>query len=381
MAERSRGVRAAVVVLVGVAVLSAVGWPGEAVTVTAGPVAGPWRPPGRGTPSIDVLGDVPSGAELFDDVAVSVGRRGVAAVRVGGGGRWTYQRLWGDDLVDWVRVDDRRGAAVWRDGRVTLVDVPTGRVVWRADLPAGPFAAAGRTLDGEWRSMWTLSVARPGMLVILHDGRLDVLDARTGATRWTRPAASCGPVDEARALGDVVLTARRCAGYAGAALGAEDGEPRWTFADAGPYDARDLGAGRAVTVEDGGLVVRRTADWQVVWRLPRAGLRPNPSAGSLGVTADLVIADTAAGIAAYRVADGGLAWRRPLERPAGTSQDVLTDGRVVYVAADERTVLALDARTGAVIDRRGFDDRIDLRSMRSDLAVVTVGAGRDQVLA
>ncbi|MEU5861700.1 PQQ-binding-like beta-propeller repeat protein [Nonomuraea sp. NPDC047529] len=217
MAERSRGVRAAVVVLVGVAVLSAVGWPGEVVTVTAGPVAGPWRPPGRGTPSIDVLGDVPSGAELFGDVAVSVSRRGVAAVRVGGGGRWTYQRLWGDDLVDWVRVDDRRGAAVWRDGRVTLVDVPTGRVVWRADLPAGPFAAAGRTLDGEWRSMWTLSVARPGMLVILH---------------------------------------------------------------------------------------------------------------------------------AYRVADGGLAWRRPLERPAGTSQDVLTDGRVVYAAADERTVLALDARTG-----------------------------------
>ncbi|MEW9551167.1 PQQ-binding-like beta-propeller repeat protein [Nonomuraea sp. NPDC050783] len=376
-----RMIRLPIVTLVCIAILAVVGWPGETIRRVAGPLVEPWQPPGRGTPSIDVLGEAPFYSDLFGDVAVERRGQGVAAVRlVDGADSWVYQRPWSDDLVDWIRVDNRRISVVWRDGAVRLIDVPTGRMIWQTDIPEGPSAEANRAWDEEWAAMWELSVAGSGTLVILHDGRVDVLDAHTGGIRWTYQAASCGPIQSVKVMDKVLLVSHHCAEYKGVALGVEDGRPRWTLTDFERSNGRDLGQGRVVIVDGGGLVVRRAADWKILWRDPWAGLLYNSSEDNLGVSADLLIADTAAGIVAYRIADGSIAWRRPLERATSASDAVLTDGRVAYVAADEQTLLKLDARTGDVIDQHRFDEEISLRLMRGDLAVVTVGIGKDQVV-
>ncbi|MEV0390117.1 PQQ-binding-like beta-propeller repeat protein [Nonomuraea sp. NPDC050643] len=293
-----------------------------------------------------------------------------------------YQRPW-NDLVGWVRVDDRHLSVVWRDGRVTLIDVPTGRIVWKTGLPDGPAAEAGRAMDGEWHAMWELSVAGSGIMVVPHDGRVDALDTRTGATVWSRfQKTSCGPIDGVRGVGEVVVVNHQCGKPQSFALGAGDRSPRWRVPiDPLAYIARDIGRGLLVNLDEwGGPVVRGTADGKVIWRDPAAGLRDGVGVDSFGVTAELLLVDTPAGIVAYRVADGSIAWRRPLDRPAGTSDAVLTDGRVAYVRGDERTVVKLDARTGEVIDRRRFEEEVGLRVMRGDLAVVTVGIGDDRVV-
>ncbi|MEV0390116.1 hypothetical protein [Nonomuraea sp. NPDC050643] len=66
-----RLIRPTVTTLAGLAILAVVGWPGEAVRPGAGVPVEPWRPPGRGTAAIDVLGPAPHLSELFGDVAVT----------------------------------------------------------------------------------------------------------------------------------------------------------------------------------------------------------------------------------------------------------------------------------------------------------------------
>ncbi|MGW4409787.1 outer membrane protein assembly factor BamB family protein [Nonomuraea sp. NPDC004702] len=331
-----------------------------------------WRPAGWGTRSIDVVGRAPFAADVFGDVAVrpvwSPHAEGLAVERVTDGSPvWRYENAWADDLVGPVRVDDRRIAAVRRDGRVSLVDVPDGRVVWRADLPQGPYHEANRAYDEEWAAAWEISVARDGsvpLVVILHEGRLDVLGGRTGAIRWSFPSgssASCPTGDAGlgvRGEGELVLVFRDCAGAeSDVALAAADGRRLWGFDGGELWHARALGAGRLASVDGGGaLVVRGVRDGEVLWRVPSAGLRDNPYGSAMGVSDELLTVRSKTAVTAYRIADGAVAWRRDLD--AARDGTVLTDGVHTYVAEDTTTLVKLDARTGRVVDRRRFDDDV-----------------------
>ncbi|MFI6736977.1 PQQ-binding-like beta-propeller repeat protein [Nonomuraea sp. NPDC050451] len=386
-------IRLKAIALVCVVLLAMVAWPGEIIGRAAGPPGEPWQPPGRGTPPIDVLAEVSYESDLFGDVAVERRGPGVAAVRLADGAdSWVYQRFWADDFVDWVRVDDQRIAVVWRDGRVALINVATGRIVWHADLPAGPDAELSRTYDEEWPVMWEVSVFGPGSLMILHDGRVDVLDTRTGAARWTCPFATCstvgglgGPgVHGIHGMGEVVLIDQGPEGEVikGVARDAEDGTQRWTYAGGLTFITRDLGQGRMATIDHAGgeLIVREAADGKILWRAGLKGLDTN-DATILGVSDDLLTVDTPAEVIAYRIADGGVAWRTSFEGAPRRPGSVLTNGQVTYVRGDERTLIKLDARTGDVLDRRRFAEEIELQVMRDDLAKVSVGLKHHLVIA
>ncbi|NUW45364.1 outer membrane protein assembly factor BamB family protein [Nonomuraea rhodomycinica] len=376
--------RVKVVALIGAALLTIGARPGETVSLMAAPPGGPRQPPGRETPAIDVLAEVSYGTDLFGDVAVERRGSGVAAVRLADGtDAWVYERIWADDFVDWVRVDGRHLAAVWRDGRVTLIDVPTGRMVWHADLPPGPAEKLSRSYDEEWPAMWEVSVAATGSLVVQHDRRVDVLDVRTGAIRWTRPFTSCRPVDGVQGMGGIVLLTHGCEGDTvnGVALDADDGTQLWTDADTMTFITRDLGHGRLVTIGDGGeLVVRRAVDGTVLWRARPKGL-PSNDATLLGVSDDLLTVDTPQEVVAYRTADGGVAWRRSFGGAPREPGRVLTNGRITYVRETDRTLVKLDGRTGEVIDRRRFAEEIEPLAMRDDLAMVDVGVKHHLVVA
>ncbi|MGR6916996.1 outer membrane protein assembly factor BamB family protein [[Actinomadura] parvosata] len=387
--------------VVSVLLLASVGLPGEHVTTTRANPSWPWRPDALGTPAIDVVGKAPFAAEVFGDVAVVPRygpRAGLAAERITDGSLvWRYENAWGDDGVGHVRVDDRRIAAVWRDGRVTLLDVPDGRVVWRADLPDGPHHQANRAYDEEWGAAWELSLAADGavpIVVVAHEGRIDAVDGRTGAIRWSYPpGGSAACFDGARGEGEVVMVFQRCPGPTPhVMLDAGDGRPLWRFDGGELYHARALGGGRLAWVDrSGGLNVGRAADGRLLWRVPWAGLRDNPYGADMGVSAELVTVVAGRRVTAYRIADGAVAWRRDLadgadDSAAGSTADsaadsaVLTDGVHAYVAEDATTLLKLDARTGRVVDRHRFEADITLEWLRGGLAGVNVGVGDDVVI-
>ncbi|WP_433515452.1 PQQ-binding-like beta-propeller repeat protein [Nonomuraea sp. CA-143628] len=379
--------------VVSILLLGLVGWPGETMTPMTGS-SFPWRPAGWGTPSIDVVGRAPFAAEVYGDVAVrsrwGLRTAGLVGERITDGSTaWRYVNGWADDSLDPVRVDDRRVAALWRDGRVSLIDVPDGRIVWQADLPPGPDHEANRAYDEEWGAAWSISMARDGsvpLVVALHEGRLDVLDGRTGAIRWSYPSdssASCATGVsslETRGAGETVLVFQDCAGKeSNVALSAADGRRLWEFGGGELWHARALGADRLASVDAGGaLVVRRVRDGKVLWRAPSAGLKDNPYGDAMGVSDELVTVRSKTEVAAYRIADGEVAWRRTL----GDARDgtVLTDGVDTYVAEDAKTLVKLDARTGRIIDRHRFEDDISPRWMRGGLAGIGVGAGDDAVI-
>lgn len=394
-----RSIQAVAGAVVSIVLLSLIGWPGETIMRVAGHPE-PWKPPGRGTPAIDVLGDATEYDEIFGDVAVvSPGDR-VAAVRLADGiESWVYQNRWDDGLVPKIRdevvqrkrVDDRHLAIVRRDGQVTLIDVPAGRVAWRIDLPDGPLARAYQAYRGP--EVWDLSVAGHGSTpvpVILHDGRIDALDSRTGAIRWSYRSPSCGPIKRAESVGGAVLVHPRCEEQsASVALSADDGRLLWRFNDWELFGGQAIGTDRLATVDAGDLVVRRVADGKILWRAPLTSPADGASSYTLGVAGDLLTVRTGTAVVAHRVADGRIAWRHPVsgrgawDDYVGDDGDlptvfgtVLTDGVHTYAADDPRTLVKFDARTGRVIDRHRFDEGLDLEGMRDGLAVIRVGDSR-----
>ncbi|MFI7147898.1 PQQ-binding-like beta-propeller repeat protein [Nonomuraea sp. NPDC050022] len=379
--------------VVSILLLGFVGWPGETMT-PMGDSSHPWRPAGWGTPGIDVVGRAPFAAEVYGDVAVrsrwGLRTAGLVGERITDGSTaWRYENGWADDSLDPVRVDDRRVAAVWRDGRVSLIDVPDGRIVWQADLPPGPDHEANRAYDEEWGAAWDISMATDGsvpLVVALHEGRLDVLDGRTGAIRWSYPSdssASCATGVsslEARGAGETVLVFQDCAGEeSNVALSAADGRRLWGFDGGELWHARALGADRLASVDAGGaLIVRRVQDGKILWRAPSAGLKNNPYGEAMGVSDKLVTVRSETEVTAYRIADGEVAWRRTLGDV--WSRTVLTDGVDTYVAEDATTLVKLDARTGRIVDRHRFEDHITPQWIRDGLAGIGVGTGGDAVI-
>ncbi|MFI7706305.1 PQQ-binding-like beta-propeller repeat protein [Nonomuraea sp. NPDC049480] len=387
-----RVIQAVAGAVVSIVLLFLIGWPGETIVRVAGHPS-PWNPPGRGTPPIDVLGKADTYGQIFGDVQVVRRGNGVAAVRLADGiDSWVYQHRWDDELGPHLRVDDRYYAVVWRDGRVTLIDVPAGRIAWRADMSDGPLARAHRASDEERVTRWELSVARHGstpVLVVLHDGRIDALDSRTGAIRWSYQAPSCGPIKRAESVGGAVLVHPRCEGQsASVVLSSDDGRLLRRFNDDELYEGTAIGTDRLATVDAGDLVVRRVADGKILWRAPLTS-HTDGAWYALGVAGDLLTVRTGTAVVAHRVADGRIAWRHPVSgRDAwddyvGDDGDlptvfgtVLTDGVHTYAADDPRTLVKFDARTGRVIDRHRFDEGLDLEGMRDGLAVIRVGDSR-----
>ncbi|WP_188193766.1 outer membrane protein assembly factor BamB family protein [Nonomuraea sp. SYSU D8015] len=391
-----RVVQAVAGAIVSIVLVGLIGWPGETITSMAGHPE-PWNPPGRGTPPIDVLNKADKYGEIFGDVQVMRRGYGVAAVRLADGiDSWVYQHRWDHELGPHIRVDERYYAVAWRDGRVTLIDVPAARIAWRAHMSDGPLPRAHQASDEEGVTPWGLSVARHGstpVLVVLHDGRIDALDSRTGAIRWSYQSPSCGPISKARGEGGAVLVVHRRGDRevgdrdVNVALSPDDGRLLWTFSDGALYESRAIGADRLALADIDGLVVRRAVDGKILWRAPLTRPANDSFSDAFGVAGDLLTVRTETEVVAHRVADGRIAWRHPvsgsgawLDSVDGTSRapptvvdTVLTDGVHTYAAEDARTLVKFDARTGRVIDRRRFDEELYLEDMQDGLAVISVG--------
>ncbi|HET9109949.1 MAG TPA: PQQ-binding-like beta-propeller repeat protein [Ktedonobacterales bacterium] len=150
--------------------------------------------------------------------------------------------------------------------------------------------------------------------------------------------------------------------YALAALRAQDGLPLWRIP--ATQSTRLITAADGVLIVDGlatsHLVGLRASDGATLWRAslpigPQFGGRSNPSAGgwlvseaspSGGVLYAMGGSDHAA-VFAFQVADGRILWQTDIQRSAVRAPPVV-DGANVYVGADDGSVVALRADTGAI---------------------------------
>lgn len=138
---------------------------------------------------------------------------------------------------------------------------------------------------------------------------------------------------------------RPASGQGAAAAPAAVDESRWTWVAPAPSwtgmpaaDDREV----ALTYGHHALVVLDAAGRQR-WRAPRLGLRDVAPR----LTADLVVAATDEGLAAYRRADGSPVWDTAIGGPIRTNTPVVAGG-VAVTSSWEGQLVALDLGTGAV---------------------------------
>ncbi|MQA98189.1 MAG: PQQ-binding-like beta-propeller repeat protein [Streptosporangiales bacterium] len=349
---------------------------------TALRAAPPWRPAnGFG---LSALASLPAGvdARFFPDVVVSrtTGPLGISVVRAtriaDGGTLWEHRRVTGAP-ADVVALGEDRVGVVWRDGPVFGIDVRSGLVAWRTDLPdLGELAARAGARDADDRynlGFWEAGAAGGAMapvLVVGYYARLQVIDGRDGALRWQ--AEACPGVGRVKAI---PLT-RGVSVDEGCGISTVrdpyDGRVLWTRPSVptsdGQPDLRELGEDTVLVTEaDGRLVARRVRDGRLRWRYrfsPGEGpLRTGPLApagsGVFLVSQESTVVEGRSSrqepmVGAQRISDGRVVWRfNGRARGVGASaESPLTDGRVAYVLSEPaRALYLLDARTGHELGR------------------------------
>ena len=228
-------------------------------------------------------------------------------------------------------------------GRVSAFDAGSGRSVWRTDTGAaitgGIGSGGGRVVAGT------------------QDGEVLALSAESGAIAW-RAAVSSEVLSRPRvAEGRVVV--RTLDGKLHG-LDAGSGEARWSY-DAGVPSLSVRGTGSPAIVRDaalagfdnGRLAAVRIENGEVLWEAVVSSARgPSELDRLADVDAQPVVvrgvvyaASHERSVAAFDVETGRALWRRDIETRTGLA----ADEDLVFVAAADGTVQALDRLSGATV--------------------------------
>lgn len=284
-----------------------------------------------------------------------------------------------------------------RGGRSSLVEPIPQEPAWSVDLGVEP----GRRRDGTQQEARSYPLLSGELLVVNTGGRITAWDRYTLSRRWRYEVpAELGRVMHgndpypvtATPIGLLVETPLRGGGASLSLLERSTGEPRWTVPSVvlgqGLSSAEVVGAplvvgGRVVVVLDAVERLRRLrsivvvgldlASGEVAWRrtLGSSGVqRSNRGLGPSHAPAaheGVVYLSSSIGLAAAIEADTGrLRWLRPIvsdvelnpilrTRPEHQSSMVVWEDRVLFVAPDRRSVIALDMETGRELQRRVTD--------------------------
>jgi outer membrane protein assembly factor BamB len=280
-----------------------------------------------------------------------------------GAARWTLP-LPGSGLLGSLAPTADGGLAMIRpDGTLQVVSLADGAVRWSRRTGASPALAASS-----------------GLVLFGVNGRVTGYDDRNGAPRWTIPGLPYDPIIQA-ADGLVLVTSNGqgpgiptaltaivpgtgrvawrfdpgdavtvlAAGPSGLAvatyyhdrlylLDSRTGRPRWHADTAATQDAVPLVTSTDVVGEEGfgplKIVDRRAADGRIRWQhtisASDIGGQPIIRVGQLGVVQiEPARAGQPSSLFAYRLADGGLAWRAGLPTFVAAAPVVVPGGMLV----------------------------------------------------
>lgn len=262
-----------------------------------------------------------------------------------------------------VTAVDRTVAVASDDGTVALLDVQSGRDIWRAAL--GVAISAGVGSDGKTAAV----VTRSNDLIAVRDGR-ELWRQKLGAEAFTSPFVAGGRV--------FVLAADR-------SVNAFDGQTgRKLWVQQRPNEPLVLKqSGVMLAVGDtlivglaGRLVGLNPLNGSVRWEVPIASPRGINDVerlvdlvGGVSRQADVVcVRAFQASIGCVNASRGTLLWTKP----ANGSQGIHGDARVVYGAESDGVVLALRSSDG---ERVWSTDRLRYRTLTAPLV-----AGRSVVV-
>jgi outer membrane protein assembly factor BamB len=305
--------------------------------------------------------------------------------------------------------------AGWREIWSAPLEQPLFRRLFETSGPTVADSIVSRARDNaSW--MTTVPVLRDG-LVLVHEGTLiRAFDADARTERWSRQLSSGGVERDAGGVLDLcALAVDRDAvvafeGHAFAnarsgsarvwCLDAADGRVRWSVLLDGHEGRPELEGlfpvGAPVVVGDTVVVAARKpttrleqvdwlvaldrADGRVRWATSiagAAGLRGLLGRRHAGLATDgdaVIVATPLGAVARVRVDDGGIAWlrrtaaslREPrfLAEPWEVASPAIAGDRVIVVAPDEFSVVALDRRTGALLESRPIGPGTDWGSPR-----------------
>lgn len=278
-----------------------------------------------------------------DRVYVAAGNTLTAVDRATAKVRWTFAAT--DQLISGPAIAGDLVEVVEDGGTLHAVERTTGHERWHTDL-------------GPMRYCASVLAAANGLLYV-SGTRLVAVDAATGAVRWTAPA----PIGSGR-LGMVsspaVAVGRVFVGSADGSLYALDaatGAVAWRFATGSSvstspavvagvvYFGNDAGTVYAVAAQTGALVwTAKPGRWL-------DASSPAVAGGRVFVVAEKRV------LVALDAATGRELWR--FATKAGSGGWPVVAGDVVYLGSDERILYALDAATGTERWRYSFAGKIE----------------------
>ena len=257
---------------------------------------------------------------------------------------WAFRR-WPAQVVGVVTATSASGPVVvtqWSDGDLVALDARRGSIAWRATVPIGKREYDGRRTGAavvyEPRSLLTVRVAEPTVLLVTGPQQMVAFDPATGTRLWQRDVA-CEP-DGWTGAGMVVLpdcSASTTIRFVRVADGADLGS--WTSPkpDVAPQPALcELARTecRLVTVD------------YATWQLGAGGTLDSVPELEVGaqLAGERIIYQTGTGVAARRLTD-----EAPLWTWNGQARLIAADSAGVYLITDDRTVYELSPATGHLV--------------------------------
>ncbi len=249
--------------------------------------------------------------------------------------------------------------AAGQDGQVVKIDLPSGRVMWRAE--AGKPLSAG------------VGVGDGLALVGTPQGEVIALRTSDGQRAWT--ARLSGEVLSVPVAGHGMVAARGNDGKI-YLLDAKDGKQRWVYSRSLPAltlrepSGMFLGESALYAGQPGGKLtalslVNGAPIWEAVVALPKGTTELERIAdvtGPLAVNAQIICAAAYQGrVACFDKATGNLSWAREFSAVRGVDMD----SRNIYAADDHDVIQAFDLQRGASVWKQ---DKLRDRSLSTPMA-------------
>jgi outer membrane protein assembly factor BamB len=334
-------------VTIGVAVVAAlviaglVLWSKSPVELLSDGPTGRLTPVGQGVPAgparYSMAADEPV---LVSGAAVVLDGASVRALRLDDPGTyWTLSRPGGVTPQSLWSIDDQHVAVAWSDGRLTLVDVPTGRH-WdlyppQYPLPVADYSSSG--VPGPELAVYGLPAAggAPAVAVLVQPGQIEAYDLATGRPAWTYTPPSGqvveDPTSDAQPTGALLLVNLSTGANSPADSVVLDGKGRITMrasyqSTASAESSGDVpvavGDGRVAVGEGSYFRILDAASGRTLYTVPM-GDSPYDIAGGAGV---IVTGGREDGpVSAYDASDGRMLWRHQYSGPGAGLGNMVMD--------------------------------------------------------